>query len=52
MNREAWLTHTVAAAEWQIPQSAAIRAWKRLTTGQQKSLDLHVRRAMKAVSER
>lgn len=51
MNREAWLTHTIAAAEWQIPQAAAIRAWKKLTDLQQAALDTHVRRAMKAATQ-
>jgi hypothetical protein len=47
MNREAWLTHTIGVIEWQIPQQVAVRAWKRLTVSEQKTLDLHVRRAMK-----
>lgn len=50
MNREAWLTHTVGAIEWDVPQHIAISAWKKLTEKQKKSLDASVRRAMKRAS--
>lgn len=50
MNREAWLTHTVGAIEWDVPQHIASSTWKKLTEKQKKSLDASVRRAMKRAS--
>jgi hypothetical protein len=39
MNRRAALTQLIGIYEWQCPGDLCVRAWKKLTAGEKKSLD-------------
>lgn len=45
-NKEAQLTHMVAALEWKCPARMAVSAWKKLSSAEKSALNAAIRREM------